>query len=225
MAPGVLVSETVEAMNDCSLASDNPSTRSYALPPNPLKSFWHTELHELHDHRSTEQLPEHSDVVIIGAGYAGVSTAYHLAKDPTFAQKSITILEARGACSGATGRNGGHLRPDLYGHIPTYVDRAGEEAAREVAEFEISHVAVIKKLIEEEKIDCDFTLTRSTDVWCNEAAAKNAKATFDQMVARGFKYLDDAAFYTGKNVEGVSLHILRSTLQEKAVGRVPFDSG
>lgn len=199
-----------EALKDFSLSNRSSitvadsHTSKYLPVSHPGECFWRTEVHELHDHRSTEQIPEHCDIVIIGAGYAGVSTAYHLTKDPSVASKSITILEARSACSGATGRNGGHLRPDLYGHIPTYIDRAGPEAGAEIAEFEIAHVHAIKKVIEEEGIDCDFTLTRSIDVWCNEEAAKKAKAVYDQMAARRFDYMDDAIFYTGKNVEGVS---------------------
>lgn len=174
----------------------------------PGETFWQTEKDELHDHRSTEQLPEHSDIVIIGAGYAGVGTAYHLMKD--YDAKSVTILEARGACSGATGRNGGHCRPDLYGHIPTYIDRAGAEAGAEVAQFEIANLRALKKIIEAEKIDCDFTLTRSTDVWCNEESAKKAKAVYDRMVAENLDYMDDVVFYTGARSEGVGYTIYSS---------------
>lgn len=72
--------------------------------PNSTDPFWRSELHELDDLRSTEELPKTSDIVIIGAGYAGVATAYHLLEAGSKA--SITLLEARGACSGATGRNG-----------------------------------------------------------------------------------------------------------------------
>ncbi|KAE8155142.1 FAD dependent oxidoreductase superfamily [Aspergillus avenaceus] len=170
---------------------------------NPGECFWQTQPHPKSDYRSTEQLPEHSDIVIIGAGYAGISTAYHLLNDFKNANRSITILEARGVCSGATGRNGGHLRPDFYGHIPTYIDRAGKRAGAEIAEFEIAHLPSLKKVIEAEKIDCDFTLARTVDVWCNEEAAAKAKATFDKMVAHNFEYMNDAIFYTGKDVEGI----------------------
>jgi hypothetical protein len=181
---------------------------------NPGETFWQTTRHKLHDYRSTEELPEHSDIVIIGAGYAGVGTAYHLVKDHGDANRSIAILEARGACSGATGRNGGHARPDFYGHIPTYVDRAGARAGTEIAEFEIHNLRDLKKTIEQEKIDCDFTLTRSIDVWCNAEAAEKAKSVFDRMVSEGFKYMDDVIFYSGDNVEGVSepfIYILAKT--------------
>ncbi|RAK81537.1 NAD(P)/FAD-dependent oxidoreductase [Aspergillus fijiensis CBS 313.89] len=170
---------------------------------NPGECFWQNQPHELHNFRSTEQLPEQSEVVIIGAGYAGTSTAYHLLRDHGDAIKSITILEARGACSGATGRNGGHLRPDFYGHIPTYIDRAGVRAGAEIAEFEISHLHAMKKLIEEEQIDCDFTLTRSIDVWCNEEAAQKAKTVYDRMRSLNLDYMNDVVFYTGKDVEGI----------------------
>lgn len=85
-----------------------------ALPPtlpvaNPTKPFWRTELHQLDDQRTTPELPQRSDIVIIGAGYSGISLAYHLYKQLSHADQShpaITILEARQICSGATGRNG-----------------------------------------------------------------------------------------------------------------------
>jgi hypothetical protein len=43
-----------------------------------------------------------------------------------------------------------------------------------IAEFEIAHVNAIKKVIEKGKIDCDFTLIRTIDVWCKtERIAEN----------------------------------------------------
>ncbi|QKX53265.1 uncharacterized protein TRUGW13939_00341 [Talaromyces rugulosus] len=171
--------------------------------PNPGQTFWQQDGNiEFSDYRSTETLPEQTDILIIGAGYAGTSTAYHLLAEGT--KNSITILEARGVCSGATGRNGGHLRPDLYGHIPTYIERAGLEAAVEIAEFEIAHVPAMKKFIREQGIDCDFNLCRSIDVWCNEQSAQNAKTVYGQMVAHGLSYMEDVVFYTGKEAEGIS---------------------
>ena len=195
----------MDVSNGTASPIDATSHISKYLPvSNPGECFWSRDLHELNDHRSTENLPNHTDILIIGAGYAGISTTYHLVKDKNNSERSITILEARSACSGATGRNGGHLRPDLYGHIPTHIARGGLEAGKEIAEFEISHVHAIKKIVEEEKIDCDFTLCRSIDVWCNEEAAKQARAVYDQMVAYKLQYMDDVIFYGEKHAEGVS---------------------
>lgn len=74
--------------------------------PNATVPFWRTELHELDSHRTTPELPDKQDIVIVGAGFAGASVAYHLLKDASGSKLSVTILEAREACSGATGRNG-----------------------------------------------------------------------------------------------------------------------
>ncbi|HRI70729.1 MAG TPA: FAD-binding oxidoreductase, partial [Polyangium sp.] len=46
-----------------------------------------------------------ADVVIIGAGFTGMSTAYHLAR--RFPDKRIVMLEARQVGNGASGRSGG----------------------------------------------------------------------------------------------------------------------
>ncbi|PBP18431.1 FAD dependent oxidoreductase superfamily [Diplocarpon rosae] len=179
--------------------------RGYLPVENATASFWHHEPHPLHDTRTTPELPSSSDIVIIGAGYAGIATAYHLQKgEGKKNDLTVTIMEARGVCSGATGRNGGHLRPDLYGHIPAYMDRAGVEAGLEIAEFELAHLAAIKKVIEKEKIECEFTLTRTVDVWINEAAAAEAKATYDVMTARNLDYMDDVFFSRSADAENVS---------------------
>ncbi|KAK4546104.1 hypothetical protein LTR36_002241 [Oleoguttula mirabilis] len=178
---------------------------SLRLPvPGSTKAFWHTELHDLADHRSTPELPKECEVLVIGSGYAGASVAYNLAKSASTLPNSIVILEARQACSGATGRNGGHLRPDLYGHIPNYIKRYGVEAGGEWAKFEIAHVQAIKKLVAEEDIDCDFTLTRTTDCWADEEAARKAKANYDLMTSLGLPYMEDVDFVYGPKAAGVS---------------------
>lgn len=82
-----------------------PLSNSMLPKTNSMLSFWRAQPHHLDAERTTEELPKECDVLIIGAGYAGVSTAYHLQNNGSFAQ-SIMILEAREACSGATGRNG-----------------------------------------------------------------------------------------------------------------------
>ena len=216
-----------ESMKTLRVATESSPKINYLPVPNPGECFWQQEPHPLHSHRSTEDLPSQTDILIIGAGYAGIATAYHLTKNPsTFpTTQDITILEARSACSGATGRNGGHLRPDLYGHIPTYVDRAGAKAGAEIARFEIAHVQAIKKVVEAEKIDCDFTLCRSFDVWCNEEAAGKAEEVYERMKAlevEGEGWMDDVIFYSGigVDVEGVSFSFVlrvREVVDEERV--------
>jgi len=87
--------------------------------PKPNLSFWLQGARNdpLIGHRTTQTIPSDADVVIIGAGMSGAATAYHLFKehDPVEgAIQKVIIIEAREACYGATGRNGGHCKPDFY---------------------------------------------------------------------------------------------------------------
>jgi glycine/D-amino acid oxidase-like deaminating enzyme len=63
------------------------------------------------------------DVAIVGAGYAGLWSAYYLAKaDPAL---RIAVLEARFAGFGASGRNGGWLANTITGGRDGYVKSHG----------------------------------------------------------------------------------------------------
>jgi hypothetical protein len=89
--------------------TNTSETRQQILPvPTYTLPYWRTQLHPIDSHRSSESLPTQCDIAIIGAGMAGVTTAYHLCKQMAAQgrEPSITMLEAREVCSGATGRNG-----------------------------------------------------------------------------------------------------------------------
>lgn len=77
--------------------------------PNSTKSYWHTEPSEkLTGYRSTPDLPTTVDTIIIGTGMTGAFAARFLKESAPDA--SLLVLEAREACWGATGRNGGHCQ-------------------------------------------------------------------------------------------------------------------
>lgn len=190
---------------------------------NPTQPFWRTELHQLDQLRTTSELPQQSDIVIIGAGYSGISLAYHLLKQLCLSDQNhpaITILDARQICSGATGRNGlyivssitwtipdvnlgGHLRPDLYGNIPKFIERHGIEAGAEVANFELAHIPALKKLMADEDIDCDFNLTRCMNVYLNEADGEMARQKYEALVAQGLEYTTDIHYTSQTSAEKV----------------------
>lgn len=67
-------------------------------------SYWQDPPSTIASLRSTATVPSKADYVIIGSGISGSSIAYHLlTKLPN---ANVVMLEAREACSGATGRNG-----------------------------------------------------------------------------------------------------------------------
>ncbi|KZF25800.1 FAD dependent oxidoreductase [Xylona heveae TC161] len=170
---------------------------------NGMLSFWRTQLDELDSHRSTPELPKECDVLIIGAGYSGAATAYHLLEGNPF-PPSMVMLEARQACSGATGRNGGHIKPDLYNTCSSLAPVYGLEAAVEMAKFEMDQVKAVKAVIEKENIDCDFSLTRSVDPLLNEEHCKKVKAAYDKLREAGAINVQDVHFTPKENAERVS---------------------
>ena len=62
-------------------------------PPDPIANL-----------RSTENLPHKSDYIVVGSGISGSCIANNLLLRRPGAE--VLMLEARTACSGATGRNG-----------------------------------------------------------------------------------------------------------------------
>lgn len=133
--------------------------------PNSTKSYWHTQPSaKLTGYRSTPDLPPTADTIIIGTGMTG-SFAARFLKAATPPSSSLVVLEAREACWGATGRNGGHCQPFLYG------------TSAEIARFELETYFYLRDLCAKEKIPCDFRTVAgvhamlSGEVW---EAAKEA---------------------------------------------------
>ncbi|EMR69616.1 putative fad dependent oxidoreductase superfamily protein [Eutypa lata UCREL1] len=180
-----------------------PQSKCLSPVANPVASFWTIPPHGLDDHRSTPDLPSVSDVVIIGAGFAGVATAYHLFKDNPN-PPSVTLLEARKVCSGASGRNGGHVKPDTYFNVPKYTRLYGAKAAAELAAFEASHPYAVKTLVESEGLDCDFHLTRAVDVYLDPEHARVTEEAYRKLLNDGVVDLKDVAFTPKKDAERIS---------------------
>ncbi|GKU09364.1 unnamed protein product, partial [Fusarium langsethiae] len=136
--------------------------------PNGMSSFWRSSPGALDNYRSTAQLPSESDIIIIGAGYSGASLVTHMLSQPESKDKSIVVLEARELCSGATGRNGGHLKPDVYNLCSGMAEKHGVDAAAEIAEFELANLEAVKDYIIDNNVDCDFMMTQAVDVQLSE---------------------------------------------------------
>ncbi|CAI7601922.1 unnamed protein product [Penicillium glandicola] len=173
--------------------SSNPLEKSFPRPAaGYTQSFWRTQPDPLDKHQTTPTLPEEADILIIGGGYVGASAAYRLlAENPQAPTPRIVLVEARELCSGATGRNGGHLRPDIYTATSLFTARYGIEAAAEIVRFEISHMKIIQDLVHKENIDCDLTFTRTYDMYFNEDQYKKAKAFHDFLVDQKLDFMDD----------------------------------
>ncbi|ETS81355.1 hypothetical protein PFICI_06357 [Pestalotiopsis fici W106-1] len=174
---------------------------------NPTVSFWRTMVHPIDDQRTTSKLPDTVDVIVIGAGYAGISVMHHmleLAQNKDIPMPSILLLEAREACSGATGRNGGHLKPDVCGMATAVARNYGLDAAIECARFEQQHVSALKELIESEDIDCDLILTRCIDVFLDETFLNETRDKLAELKRKDVSMMSAIQTLSGTKAEQVS---------------------
>ncbi len=74
---------------------------------------------------SEQQGEERADVVVVGAGYTGLSAALHLAE----AGRDVVVLEAHRVGFGASGRNGGQIGSGQRLEVDELERMAGVEAA------------------------------------------------------------------------------------------------
>jgi len=90
-----------------------------------------------------------ADVVIIGAGYAGLSTALHLAERGVKA----VVLEAHQPGFGGSGRNGGQVIPGLKYDPDELEAMFGAERGRRLVDFVGRTADVVFDLIEKHNMD------------------------------------------------------------------------
>lgn len=92
------------------------------------------------------------DVCIVGAGIAGVTTAYLLAKEG----RDVVLLEAKEVGGGETSRTTAHLSNALDERFDELIRLHGEDGARLAAQSHGKAIDKIEEIIKDEKIDCDF---------------------------------------------------------------------
>jgi gamma-glutamylputrescine oxidase len=92
-----------------------------------------------------------ADVVVVGAGYAGLSAAIELAKRGY----RVVVLEADRICSGASGRNGGQAIVGYASGQEPFEQQLGKADARRAWDMSVESMALIDQRIAEFQIDCD----------------------------------------------------------------------
>ncbi len=95
---------------------------------------------------------EHTvDVVVVGAGFTGLSSALHLAERGY----KVAVVEANQVGWGASGRNGGQLIDGMV-EIEKIEKRLGLQAAHVAYQMGIECRNVVLRIIDQYKIDCDL---------------------------------------------------------------------
>ena len=92
-------------------------------------------------------------VCVIGAGFAGLSTALALAEDGI---TDIIVLEAHSVGHGASGRNGGFVFGGFSLGERAIIDTVGPDAAKKLYHMTLAAVERIRSRIGTYDIDCDL---------------------------------------------------------------------
>ncbi|KAF5381711.1 hypothetical protein D9615_005571 [Tricholomella constricta] len=168
--------------------------------PNSTHSFWINTpgANPLAKEGSEGDLTLDADVCIIGAGITGVSAAYHLAKqlgardDDDAPTVKAVILEARDFCSGATGRNGGHLTPVVFSHFSDRAKTYGTEEAKKIYALEHYTADELLKIIEAQGLQTIVDLVASDHIGLlvTEKEVQDAKVDFDAAESAGVNVND-----------------------------------
>jgi glycine/D-amino acid oxidase-like deaminating enzyme len=112
-----------------------------------------------------------ADVVVVGGGLTGLSSAYYLSK--AMPAKGVVLLEAAVCGNGASGRNGGMvltMTEDRYMQLrdPTLDGRIYELTAQ--------NIASLQSLAKQYGIDCELEQNGALQTLCSSEEAIEAKA-------------------------------------------------
>jgi hypothetical protein len=221
-ATSVRAPQTAAGASAAGAASAEGRNIAMPLEEGMCLSYWLQGVRNnpLLDHRTTKALPTAADVVIIGSGVSvclecspapgcrlsgsgicemsrpqitGTLCALELLQGPE--KVSVVMLEARELCSGATGRNAGHCKPDRWRGFTKYSQAFGPEQALKASGRSSSHNLVGVTPI----APLGFGRTKMELIERSQILA-NEQETWEALVAYVRKHQVDCDLWVGKTV-------------------------
>ena len=128
----------------------------------PIKSYWEDVSH-FDQSRFPKLVGDHScDVCVIGGGFTGISTAYHIAKKYG---GDVRLLEAGHFGFASSGRNAGFCcLPSTKLSINQLIKRYGMDETNKFFASQIEGVDLLASLIADNNIECEKIGTGNLDV-------------------------------------------------------------
>ncbi len=103
---------------------------------------------------SQHELPAKTDVVVIGAGYSGLSAALQTSR----AGRHTVVLDAEDVGWGCSTRNGGQISTSIKPNYHELAAKYGPERAFKILKEGHNALAWIEDFVASEKIDCHFKI-------------------------------------------------------------------
>ncbi|GAB3673906.1 NAD(P)/FAD-dependent oxidoreductase [Angustibacter aerolatus] len=138
-----------------------------------MSSLWHDTVPE-RPRRAPLPGDTVADVCVVGAGFTGLWTAYHLLeRDPSL---DVVVVEAEHAGFGASGRNGGWCSALLPQSADAIARTHGVDAALAMRRAMVDSVHEIGRVTAAEGIECDYALGGTVVVARTPAQLERARA-------------------------------------------------
>jgi gamma-glutamylputrescine oxidase len=152
-----------------------------------------------------------ADVVIVGAGIAGIATAYHL----TRAGVKPVVLEARTVAEAASGRNAGFLLAGVAENFVAATRRYGDERALRIWRFTKHNQDLVREIVARERIACDLAWNGSAQIAGDEMEWAEVRESAERLGKDGVRvrlsadkkaavYEDDGEFHPARYVRGLA---------------------
>ncbi len=120
-------------------------------------------------------------VCIIGGGFAGINTALGLAERGV---KDVVLCEAKELAYGASGRNGGFVFAGFSRGPESLLKDLGPQAARQLYLGTVEAVDLIRRRIDQYKIDCQHT--DAGVYWANWFRDQSLLKNFQKLLSENF---------------------------------------
>jgi glycine/D-amino acid oxidase-like deaminating enzyme len=140
--------------------SRNLRSRSMALQE---LNYWLTTV-EFPVTDASRPLPEVADVVVIGAGFTGLSAARTLAKRGA----RVAVLESNTIGWGASSRNGGMVLTGMKLGVNKLISMYGRERTQRMYAASLASMDCVEQIVKEEAISCDFSRCGHLEVACKQ---------------------------------------------------------
>lgn len=145
------------------------------------KCLWENTSSELPLSFPCLQSTVESDVVIIGGGITGLSTALHLAENNI----SVTVLESGSVASGGSGRNVGLVNAGAWIPPNDILKVLGNENGERVTRMMGEAPALVFSLVDKYDIACDATRSGTLHLAHNDNGIKDLARRYEQLSSRG----------------------------------------